>query len=220
MLSAQVFSLGSRSRTGVGFEAMTVTTNPPGLRERKKAATRQALHEAAVRLAVEHGVDQVTVEAIADAANVSRRTFSNYFASKEQALLHTDYARLARLVELVRDRPAGEAAWTALTRAIEASVAQNADEDTEWRARYRTLRRDPSLVGELVTTYAAAERALSSVIAGRLPAAPDVPLRARLLAAAFLAAVRVANQVWLERPEEPLIGLVRQALATTAEPFA
>ncbi|MDQ7909490.1 TetR family transcriptional regulator [Phytohabitans sp. ZYX-F-186] len=198
---------------------MTVTTNPPGLRERKKAATRQALHEAAVRLAAEHGVEHVTVEAIADAANVSRRTFSNYFASKERALLHTDYARVGRLIELVRDRPAGEAAWTALTRAIEASAAENADEDPEWRARYRTLRRDPALAGELVSSYAVAERELAGVIAGRLPASPDAPLRARLLAAHFLAAVRVANQMWLEHPDEPLADVVRQALATTAEPF-
>lgn len=198
---------------------MTVTTNPPGLRERKKAATRLALHEAAVRLAVAHGVEHVTVEAIADAANVSRRTFSNYFASKEQAVLHSDHVRVARFVELVRERPGGEPAWTALTRAIEASLAETADEDPQWRAAYRSLRRHPALAGELVTSYAVAERELSGVIAGRLPAAPDGPLRARLLAATFLAAVRVANQVWLEHPDEPLIDLVRQALATTAEPF-
>jgi len=198
---------------------MTVTTNPPGLRERKKAATRQALHEAAVRLAAQHGVDHITVEAIADAANVSRRTFSNYFNGKEQALLHTDYVRLTRLVELVRARPGAEPAWTALTRAIEASVAESADEDPEWKVRYRTLRRDPALAGELVRSYAVAERELSGVVAGRLLAAPDAQLRARLLAATFLAAVRVANQVWLEHPEESLIDLVRQSLATTAEPF-
>ncbi|WP_232072704.1 hypothetical protein [Phytohabitans flavus] len=72
----------------------------------------------------------------------------------------------------------------------------------------------------MVRSYTVAERELSGVIAGRLPAAPDTPLRARLLAAHFLTAVRVANQVWLERPEEPLIDLVRRALATTAEPFA
>ncbi|MFC0531276.1 TetR/AcrR family transcriptional regulator [Phytohabitans kaempferiae] len=198
---------------------MTVTTNPPGLRERKKAATRQALHEAAVRLAAEHGVENVTVEAIADAVNVSRRTFSNYFSGKEQALLHTDYVRMARLVELVRERPEGEPAWTALTRGIEASVAENADEDPEWRALYRTLRRDPALVGELVASYAVAERELAGVIAGRLPAETGAALRGRLLAATFLVAVRVANQVWLEHPDESLIDLIRQALATTAEPF-
>ncbi|MFC7467789.1 TetR/AcrR family transcriptional regulator [Actinomadura keratinilytica] len=55
---------------------------PLGLRERKKAATRQAVHEAAMRLTREHGLDHVTVEAIADAAEISRRTFSNYFAGR------------------------------------------------------------------------------------------------------------------------------------------
>ena len=90
-----------------------------GLRERKKAATRQSLHDAAVRLAAEHGVESLTVEAIADAATVSRRTFSNYFASKEQALLHHDRARTVRLVELIRARPARESLMAAVIGAAE-----------------------------------------------------------------------------------------------------
>ncbi|MEE3922160.1 TetR/AcrR family transcriptional regulator [Micromonospora sp. BRA006-A] len=88
-----------------------------GLRERKKAATRLALHEAALSLAVEHGPDRITVEAIADAANVSRRTFSNYFGGKEEALFHGDTLRLRRLLRLVADQPAELSPWAALTRA-------------------------------------------------------------------------------------------------------
>src|SRR3954471_2406387 len=95
-----------------------------GLRERKKVATRQALHEAAVRLAVEHGLDRLTVEAIADAAMVSRRTFSNHFAGKEEALLYGDQVRVRRLLELVRGRPAGEPPWAALTAAATELVSQ------------------------------------------------------------------------------------------------
>ena len=90
---------------------------PPGLRERKKAATRAALHEAAVRLAAEHGFDRLTVEAIADAAGVSRRTFSNYFSGKEEALFHGDAERLRRLLELLAEQPADELPWTALAYA-------------------------------------------------------------------------------------------------------
>jgi AcrR family transcriptional regulator len=56
-----------------------------GLRERQMAATRQALHEAALRLAMDHGSDRVTNEAIADAATVSRRTFSSYVAGTRTA---------------------------------------------------------------------------------------------------------------------------------------
>lgn len=56
---------------------------PTGLRERKKAETRQALAEAALALAVERGPAAVTVDDIADAAGVSARTVFNYFPTKE-----------------------------------------------------------------------------------------------------------------------------------------
>ena len=57
-----------------------------GLRERKKLATRQALGTAAMQLAVERGLENVLVEDIAAAADVSPRTFNNYFASKYEAI--------------------------------------------------------------------------------------------------------------------------------------
>ena len=60
---------------------------PSSLRARRKAETWSALHEAAASLAVEHGVDGTTVEAVAEAAGVSARTFFNYFRSKEDAIL-------------------------------------------------------------------------------------------------------------------------------------
>jgi len=50
-----------------------------GRRDRKKAETREALRWAALRLALEHGYEQLTVEAITEAADVSVRTFFNYF---------------------------------------------------------------------------------------------------------------------------------------------
>jgi AcrR family transcriptional regulator len=169
----------------------------PGLRERKKAATREALHDAAVRLAAERGVEKVTVEAIADAAGVSRRTFSNYFAGKEQALLHRDRAGVVQLVELVRARPAAEDPVTALVHAARETTAHRPDPvrtECYWR-----LRRHPSLLTEMAAVYAAAEADLADAVARRMPAPAD-PLRARVLAAAFLAALRVASQGALAGP--------------------
>ena len=57
------------------------------MRERKKLATRQALSAAALRLALEHGPQNVRVDDIAEAAGVSPRTYNNYFSSREQAIV-------------------------------------------------------------------------------------------------------------------------------------
>ncbi|CAM5724697.1 hypothetical protein SANTM175S_07861 [Streptomyces antimycoticus] len=193
--------------------AMTI-----GLRERKKAATRQSLHDAAVRLAAEHGVEHLTVEAIADAATVSRRTFSNYFASKEQALLHHDSARTVRLVELIRARPAEESLMTAVIRAAEQHSTEFAADPAQ-EEHYRALRLHPALLPELVATYAAAERDLAEAAEERLPAGPDTPLRAQVLAATLLAAFRVVGQTALERREHDVVDLLRQAIDITREGF-
>ena len=186
-----------------------------GLRERKKAATRQALHEAALRLATEHGIDNVTVEAIADAAMVSRRTFSNYFSSKEEALFHADRVFIERLVALVHARPAGEPPWTALTRAADELLPHALDVD-RLTAR-RLLRNHPSLISHQVAVYATIERDLAAELAQRMPEAAGTPLRARVLAATFLTTVRVTFQHWLDNPDRPLPDLIHEALGFTAD---
>ncbi|MCZ7437808.1 TetR family transcriptional regulator [Micromonospora sp. WMMC241] len=184
-----------------------------GLRERKKAATRLALHEAALRLAVEHGPDRVTVEAIADAANVSRRTFSNYFSGKEEALFHGDTMRLRRLLELIAEQPTELPPWTALTRAAVFQADESYDDPAEpWLNRRRRLHGHPSLVAHQVAAYAAIERDLAVEIAGRLTG-PDVPVRSRVLAATFLATLRVAAQQWIEHPDAPLRDVLSDVLA-------
>ncbi|NES13183.1 MULTISPECIES: TetR/AcrR family transcriptional regulator [Micromonospora] len=188
-------------------------TEGSGLRERKKAATRRALHEAALRLAAEQGPDRVTVEAIADAANVSRRTFSNYFSSKEEALFHGDTARLRRMLDLLHERPADEPPWTALSAAAVHLAADVYDESAmSWLTRRRRLLGHPGLVAHQVAAYTAIERELAGELAGRLGGA-GAALRSRVLAAAFLATLRVAVQHWLEHPDGPLVDTLRAALA-------
>lgn len=186
-----------------------------GLRERKKAATRQALHEAAVALTLAHGLDRVTVEAIADAAMVSRRTFSNYFGGKEQALLYEDRRRVERLVAMVRDRPGTDGPWDALTAAALDLCADPGDPDR--LAAMRAVRQHPSLLSEQIALFTAAEDDLADAVAARLPT-PD-PLTARIMAAAYMTALRVASHRWLDHPDTPLTDEVATALATMARSF-
>lgn len=146
-----------------------------GLRERKKEATRRALHEAAMRLAVEHGLDAVTVEAIADAAGVSRRTFSNYFTGKEDALLYGAEQRIRSLVGTFEARPPEESSWAALRASFGAVRDQFGEPDPRWAAQMRLAREHPSVLARQLAQYAEFERSLAGLIAVRdgLP-----PLRA------------------------------------------
>lgn len=192
-----------------------------GLRERKKEATRQALYEAALRLAVELGPDRITVDAIADAAGVSRRTFSNYFANKEEALFHGDLRRMRRLSGLVQDRPADEPPWTALTAAAADFYAELGDLDPEWIAQSRLLRRHPSLAAAQVQTFATLERELSDRVAVRFKDQDPSGVRAKLVAATFLAVLRVSLNVWLEHPaDRKFWEIARESLEMTGRGFA
>ncbi|MEV8509180.1 helix-turn-helix domain-containing protein [Actinoplanes sp. NPDC051475] len=91
-----------------------MTDLPVGRRERKKAATRQAIADAALRLFLEHGYDRVSIRDIADAADVSTTTLFKHFAGKEALVFDEDQAREAELVAAVRERDAGRSILDAL----------------------------------------------------------------------------------------------------------
>ncbi|MFF4770914.1 TetR/AcrR family transcriptional regulator [Streptomyces sp. NPDC001255] len=174
-----------------------MTTPPPGLRERKKQATREALREAALRLAVERGPDQARVEDIAEAAGVSPRTYNNYFTSREQAIVSAVTAdREARIAAAVTARPAGARLADAVTEAVAEQYAQTG-EGAERALLLVTTR--PALREAFLDTTAAIEPPLTTVLAARLgdSGAPT----ARVLSASVAAAVRIALEGWLAPPE-------------------
>ena len=78
---------------------------PDGLRERKKARTRAAIRDHALRLFRENGYQRTTVEQIAEAAEVSVSTFFRYFPTKEDVVLQDDMD--TRMIEAFERQPAG-----------------------------------------------------------------------------------------------------------------
>jgi AcrR family transcriptional regulator len=95
----------------------TPRTDQQGRRERKKQRTREALVEVAFDLFQEKGFEATTVEEIADAVDVSSRTFFRYFASKEDVVLTFQEEQFAALLEALAARPAEEPVMTALRNA-------------------------------------------------------------------------------------------------------
>lgn len=95
-----------------------MTVSPVGRRERKKAATRQAIADAALRLFLERGYDQVSIRDIADAADVSTTTVFKHFTGKEALVFDQEQDREAGLVAAVRQRASGQSIPDALRRHI------------------------------------------------------------------------------------------------------
>lgn len=189
---------------------------PVGLRERKKLQTRQALGIAAMRLAVEHGLENVRVDAIATAAGVSTRTFNNYFASKYEAIcaLPVDRARL--IGAQLRGRPAGEPFWQAVTTTVLDQHGSSGPPTREWTAGVRLVTGEPALVGEYLKAQAVMQQHLTDAIAERLGTDPS-QLLPRVVAAGITVAVAGATERWLDAdPPVPLEPLLRTALTELA----
>ncbi|MEU4806847.1 TetR family transcriptional regulator [Actinosynnema sp. NPDC023587] len=191
---------------------------PLGLRERKKLETRQALSWAALRLAVERGLENVLVEDIAASAGVSPRTFNNYFSSKAEAITSRHLDRGRELTEQVRRRPGTESVWESI---LEAALAQYSPNDRvpdpEWTAGVRLMTSEPTLIGEFLRASSVIERELAQAIAERTRTDVAVDLYPRLVAASVGAAIEVATDRWLTAdPPIPLGPLVRDALTQVA----
>ena len=142
---------------------MTSDQSRPGLRDRKKRQTRAALSAAALRLVAERGLDQVTVEEISEAADVSARTFFNYFPSKDEALLGDQPADREVLAARIVAAPPAMSAFDALRRAFD-EVVEAIEADREvWLLRLRVIAANPSLLPRLISGNAETEQVIVAV---------------------------------------------------------
>lgn len=181
----------------------------PGRRERKKAETRLALRSAATTLVAKRGLDGVTIEDITEHADVSPRTFFNYFATKEEALTAVDEDRLARLRVAVLERPAAEPPLTVLRHVLVATAGDLTQQRDDWLRRLEVVTADPRLLAALVASWAAIERTVADAVRSR-PDPPD-PLAAAATAAAAIAVFRCAIVNWRDDGHRSLPSVVASA---------
>jgi AcrR family transcriptional regulator len=169
-----------------------------GLRERKKAQTRTALASAAMRLALECGVENVTVEAIAEAADVSPRTFRNYFSGKEEAIVAELVDGMGYIADGLRARPAGEPLWESLRHALALSALLPPEQMEELAVKVRMVMASRALLGSQLTIFEQLGQELTVVIAERTGTDARRDLYPRLTAAVAANALRLAVFMWLE----------------------
>ena len=147
----------------------------PGLRERKKAKTRQTITDTALRLFTERGFDQVTVAEVAREAEVSQATLFNYFPTKEDLLFSRMGEYEARLVDAIRDRDAGTSVVEALTDfLLRPQHDRLSSRDSKFLATMaRMVTSSPALVARERQVFAEHTAELAAVLADQTHAEPE-----------------------------------------------
>jgi AcrR family transcriptional regulator len=168
-----------------------------GLRERHRKRTAAELEEAALRLFSERGFDAVTIDDIAAAADVSRRTFFRYFGSKEDVVLSDHPRRLGELQAALDRRPPDEPALAALRHAVMSLADTFKDERDRMLRRFRLMTTTPALEARSLCLQRNWETAVTEMLAARMGVDPANDLRPGVVAATTMAAMRVATANWL-----------------------
>ncbi|WP_329236243.1 TetR family transcriptional regulator [Streptomyces sp. NBC_01460] len=180
---------------------MKETGNVPERRSRKARRTRDALARNALELVLERGLRSVTVEEIAQAADVDRRTFSRYFPNKEAAVLDAVRGDGDRINRALRERPAAEPPLTAYRRAV---LDWLDDPEAEpWHRRPRIFdllvmaEEEPTLYAAYHHIRVDAQEESVAILAERLGVDPRQDLRPAVAVAAGAGALLAAQAAWV-----------------------
>ncbi|MEU7552195.1 TetR family transcriptional regulator [Streptomyces sp. NPDC044571] len=177
-------------------------SGPAGLRERKKRRTRDALLRAALLLFTSQGYEETTVDEIADAVEVSQRTFFRYFANKEEAAFAVQDLVESHFLAALRSRPAAEgplealrgavlAAWDTVDEALSDAVPVDL-----YMRTYRLIESTPALLAVHLRRSTELEERIARLVAEREGLDVEADPRPRVAVAAFSGVMRVTGRLW------------------------
>ncbi len=188
---------------------MTDTT-PPSMRERTRRLAQTELTAIALDLFLEHGYEGTTVDQIAAAAGMSKRSFFRYFASKDDLIIGKYDLFGDRIAEALDARPAAEPVWESLRRVFD--VALEYVQDDRARARNEAMDRIVRDSPQLNARYLERMQRIQELLVGRVAAriadpavGQDDPRPAAIVGAAF-ACMQAARTAWLESDQQQSFG--------------
>lgn len=171
---------------------------PEGRRERKRRQTRERIEEAARTLFLERGFDATTIDDIAAAADISKRSFFDYFPSKEELVSAWQDSFGAVLAAAVIARPAEEPLARVVEAAMTSSIAQATSPQSI--ALAQLIRDTPALRARDHLKYARLEQTLTEALSARAGSDAAARVGIRLLAMIVVGTLRVGGELWHERP--------------------
>lgn len=191
----------------------TYDTEPKeGLRERKRRQTRQRIQQAGLRLFLERGFEETTLDAIAEAADIARRTFFHYFEGKEDILSSLQDDAEAVLTRSIQAAPADASPFDVVCDGILTMISGFGTQEA--RAIDRLLRSTETLRARKQANYEKQERMVCDVLCEKWPAAA-MRVKLRLVSMVCIGAMRLAADLWSRNDSKrPLEDHLRGILAT------
>jgi AcrR family transcriptional regulator len=182
-----------------------------GLRERKKARTRAAIRQHALRLFREQGYHATTVEQIAEAAEVSPSTFFRYFPTKEDVVLQDDFDVVA--MEAFEAQPASLSPIAAFRAAVAQTVATLTPEEIgRFRETTELTLTVPEVRARALDEFARTIDQIAAAVAKRTGRSPD-DFAVRNMAGAVIGVVMSATTPWASQPSTDVFARIDEALA-------
>lgn len=169
-------------------------STPGGLRGRKRAQTRARIQAEAMRLFLARGFEATTLDDIAAAADVSRRSLFHYFASKEEIVFSTKADFPTLVTEAIGRRPAEEPLLEMVENALLELAARHLSEPA--RDLARLIHDTPALSAGDQAKYEKLERILAGALADR-KGRPETDIDCRVTAATAIGILKLSTQAWL-----------------------
>jgi AcrR family transcriptional regulator len=188
----------------------------PGLRERRKQETRQAISDIATRLFAARGFDEVTIAQVADAAGVAKMTVTNYFPRKEDLVFDRAGAVIRHLAEVIAARAPGESMLAAIRRDYAEAVARaDVTLGLSSPAFARMILTSPALAGRAQEMLDQREQALGDAIAAETGTDnPQQRLAAALLASPHrVLAAEATRRSLAGQPREQICAVLAEEAA-------
>lgn len=174
------------------------TATAPNRRDRKVAATRQSILDAALGLFAEQGFGETTIEQITERADVGQRTFFRYFPTKESVLFDDIEHVWNRVLAAFAERPRDEHPFASLRMLLHELAEFAAEDAKQLELRIRLIDENPSIMEyhrQLFTVRWGTS--LTTLVADRLGVDPAVDPRPPMWTALALSAFRVGFEQWL-----------------------
>lgn len=190
----------------------------PQLRDHARAGVREEVMRCAWELFAAQGYDATTVDQVAEAAGMSRRSFFRYFEGKEELVAARMQESADDLVAALDARPDGEPVWAALRAVLDQSVRRSEANPVASRALQRMLEHEPSLRGAVEQRRHHWSDALVEPVARRLGTTADDPAAVAVTLSA-LACLEAARRAWGRADDGPALGTLLDRAMQAVSPL-